>query len=65
LGDEMRMIPREERNSLMKEANFHINVSPEEGLAMKADLCLPWKKLRIMRRCGNITNTIVTYLLDG
>jgi hypothetical protein len=46
----MRMIPREERNSLMKEANFHINVSPEEGLAMKADLCLPWKKLRIMRR---------------
>ena len=46
----MGLIPKEERNDLMKEANFNVHVLPEEGLAMKADLCLPWKKLRLMRR---------------
>jgi hypothetical protein len=52
MSQEIRMIPKEERNELMKNANFHIVVPPEEGLAMKADLCLPWKKLRMMRRCS-------------
>lgn len=50
LTDELRLVPKEERNELMKEANFNIQIPPEEGLAMKADLCLPWNKLRIMRR---------------
>ena len=27
----------------MKEANFHVSIPPEQGLAMKADLCIPWK----------------------
>ena len=48
--DEIKMLPSEEREKLMKEANFSITIPPEEGLAMKADLCLPWRKLRIMRR---------------
>ena len=46
----MRLIPKEERNDLMKEANFNVYVLPEEALAMKADLCLPCKKLRLTRR---------------
>ncbi len=49
-ADEMKCLSKEERDSIMKEANFHISVPPEQGLAMKADLCLSWNKLRIMRR---------------
>ena len=48
--DKMKLIPKAERNKLMKEANFNVQIPPEEGLAMKADLRLPWNKLRIMRR---------------
>lgn len=45
--NEMKQIPKDERSDLMREANFHVHIP---ALAMKADLCLPWKKLRIMRR---------------
>ena len=34
----------------MRELNFTIDISPEQCLGMKADLCLPWNKLRQMRR---------------
>lgn len=44
------MIPSEERGKQLKEAGFHITIRPEQGLAMKADLCLPWRKLRVMKR---------------
>ncbi len=47
---EMKSLSKKERNDLMKEANFQITIPPEQGLAMKADLCLPWNKLRVMRR---------------
>ena len=47
---ELKVLRREERESLMKEAGFTLSVPPDQGLAMKADLCLPWRKLRIMRR---------------
>ncbi len=50
MTDELKVLPREEREALMKAANFTCTVPPEQGLAMKSDLCLPWKKLRIMRR---------------
>ena len=48
--DEMKILPKEEREQLMKDANFSVHVPPEQGLAMKADLCIPWKKLRMMKR---------------
>ena len=48
--DEIRMTSKEEREEIMKELNFIIDVSPEQCLGMKAELCLPWKKLRLMRR---------------
>lgn len=50
LTDELKVIPKEEREQLMKAANFTISIPPEEGLAMKSDLCIPWRKLRLMRR---------------
>lgn len=37
----------EERHAIMQKANFMITIPPEQGLAMKADLCLPWNKLRL------------------
>ena len=50
LIDELKLIPEEEKESIMKQLNFTIYVSPEKNLAMKADLCLPWRKLRLMKR---------------
>lgn len=50
LIDELKLIPEEEKESIMKQLNFTIYVPPEENLAMKADLCLPWRKLRLMKR---------------
>ena len=50
MADELKVLPAEEREKLMKTANFIITVPPEQGLAMKSDLCLPWRKLRLMRR---------------
>ena len=50
IADEIRMIPKEEREEIMRELNFTIDVSPEQCLGMKADLSLPWNKLRLMRR---------------
>lgn len=36
MSTELRMLPSEERYQLMKEANFHITIPPEQGLAMKS-----------------------------
>ena len=50
IGNEMKAIPKEDCNILMKQANFTVSIPPEQGLAMKADLNIPWNKLRVMRR---------------
>lgn len=50
MGDEIKMLPKEVREALMKEANFTITIPPEAGLAMKVSLNIPWNKLRLMRR---------------
>ena len=47
--DEIKMMNKEQ-DEIFKELNFTIDVSPEQCLGIKADLCLPWKKLRLMRR---------------
>lgn len=43
--DEIKMIPGDDKQSLMKELNFSVYVSEEQNLAMKADLGLPWWKI--------------------
>ena len=50
LQREIQVMPREERKQLLKEANFEAEIPPDHGLAMKADLCLLWNKLRVLRR---------------
>ena len=50
MGNEIRATTKDESDSLMKVAKFTVTIPPEQGLAMKADLCIPWNKLRVMRR---------------
>ena len=44
---EIKMMSKEEQDKVLKELNFTIDVSSEQ---CKADLCLPWKTLRLLRR---------------
>ena len=47
---ELRSLDEDDRNKLLREAGITINIPPEQGLAMKADLAIPWNKLRVIRR---------------
>ena len=48
LQDELALLTDDERREFA--APVTQQISPEETLAMKADLILPWNKMRIMRR---------------
>ncbi len=50
LKDEMRCMTSEERKELLATLEFKIELPALTGLAMKADLCLPWSKMRTMRK---------------
>ena len=55
LAHELHACRREDRGKLLDEirkvdGNFLVQVSVEKSVAMKADLNIPWNKLRIMRR---------------
>ena len=50
LKDELAVLTEAEWRELLVAADCSAEISTEETLAMKADLILPWKKMRIMRR---------------
>ena len=50
LVDEMKALPPGEREELMAIFANPVTISAENALALKADLLIPWKKLRAMRR---------------
>jgi hypothetical protein len=50
MQEEIRHLSREDRQSLLFSGGFTIDIPPEQGLAMKADLAIPWNKLRTIRR---------------
>ena len=50
LHQELRSLTREQRSKLLLDAGLTIDIPPEQGLAMKADLAIPWNKLRVIRR---------------
>jgi len=50
MQEEIHGLPKGEQQKILKEANLTIDIPPEHGAAMKADLALPWNKLRILRR---------------
>ncbi len=53
LQHEVKALTKEDRQSLLQEASIADGaaaVSANDVLAMKADLAIPWNKLRILRR---------------
>ena len=54
LSQEIRSSTIEERSSILDEltsqSGCRVSVSTEESLAMKANLIIPWNKIRVMRR---------------
>ena len=50
LQAKVKMLSSEERQDLLKSVGITIDIPPEQGLAMKANLAIPWNKVRIIRR---------------
>ena len=48
LKDELKTLTDDERKQILQPV---CHIIPQETLAMKADLLIPWNKMRIMRRC--------------
>ena len=47
---EVKQLPLEERQQLLRGSGFLSSVPVGEGLAMKCDVGLPWNKLRVLRK---------------
>ena len=50
LQKEVSRLGKEEKKELQMDAGTMVQISPEEGIAMKASLGIPWSKIRILRR---------------
>lgn len=53
LQHEVKTLTKEDRQSLLEQAGIHdatATISPNDVLAMKSDLSIPWNKFRILRR---------------
>ena len=46
LKSELRILSKEEREAVLREAGLPVRIPPAHALAMKADLGLPWAKMR-------------------
>ena len=46
---EVQSLTKDERQQLLRDASFSVDIPAEVGLALKADLGLPWRKLRVLR----------------
>lgn len=47
---ELQGMGKEERQKILREAGVHAEITPEDGIAMKTDLGIPWNKIRHIRR---------------
>ncbi len=68
LREEVKHLSKAERQELLHSGGFRLDVPAEQGLAMKADLGLPWNKLRIIRRQGKpqtLTTQLTSIILGG
>ena len=52
MGDEVKQCSKEDREDILKElqGGFKVQIPTSHALAMKADLGIPWSKLRAIRR---------------
>ena len=53
LRSEIRCLSKEERQDLLRSAGLPVVIPPDHALAIKADLSIPWSKLRVIRRQVN------------
>ena len=56
LFEEMKHLDKVAKKRLLSEAGIQMDILPEKGLAMKADLSIPWRKLRKIRRLLMVEN---------
>ena len=47
---ELKALPSEERQKLLREAGVAVEIDATQALVIKADLSIPWYRLRILRR---------------
>lgn len=47
---EIKALTKDEREAVLQEAQLPIQIPPNHALAMKADLALPWSKMRVISR---------------
>jgi len=50
LAAEVKALSKVEREALLHQASLPLVIPPTHALAIKADLQMPWNKLRILRR---------------
>ena len=50
LQAEVRAIPTKERQELLSEAGIGVEMNATQALAIKADLAMPWYRIRVLRR---------------
>lgn len=50
LASEIKSLTKAEREELLLDAQLPVVIPTDQALAMKADLEIPWNKLRILRR---------------
>ena len=50
LQAEVKSLPEDQRKMLLGEMGLPVVIPTDHALAIKADLALPWTKLRVLRR---------------
>lgn len=64
LREEIRHLGKAERQRLLHDAGFTLNIPEEHGLAMKAELGILWNKLRVIRRQVSQLTRIKNYTIS-
>ena len=52
---EVGALPKDQRQELLTNAGVGVEIDATQALAIKANLAIPWYRLRILRRCVNPT----------
>ena len=50
MRSELQALSKNDREELLREANLPVQIPPDHALALKADLALPWVKMRVISR---------------
>ena len=50
MRSELQALSKNDREELLREANLPVQIPPDHALALKADLALPWAKMRVISR---------------